>query len=222
MRKCKYLEVSEEGRLLCSKMKEGEEVGEEVCAACPIQGEDICQYLRFSLHKDYHFSAVGKGGRIIRIGFERLVCGLEKMPLSSINECKMCPQKVSSAPVTPAPSIVPRETSKISIPKEEEIPRSPKILTSEEYIQEFMFPGEKKEEKIAQELKPTPPPPPREEKPIQSEIITPEKTAAPKENTSAISDDELLKRGWAALVKELGPADATKFIISLIEKRGST
>jgi hypothetical protein len=89
--KCRYMEVSEDGRLICTRIKQGDNIiSQEVCTQlCPLPKEK-CIYLKFSLRKETLFSAIGVGGRRTEMSISTIACFLHKRKIDNLSECETC------------------------------------------------------------------------------------------------------------------------------------
>jgi len=119
MKPCSYRTVSDDGRLVCAKIRRGErEVAPALCEACPAARID-CQHLRFSLEKRDQTAIVVRYGNghtetwqsePARVEFQRAACAALCLPLSGSDMCSGCflYSPALSANTTPAaPEAIP-------------------------------------------------------------------------------------------------------------------
>lgn len=95
---CENRTVSKDGRIVCSKIVEGDnEVSPNVCRECPFRAVD-CSHLRFSLSlKAASPLIVRYNGRTevwddgpAQLSFERAACGVKVMPVYEPRSCAGC------------------------------------------------------------------------------------------------------------------------------------
>lgn len=95
---CENRTVSRDGRIICSKIVEGDnEVSPNVCRECPFRAVD-CAHLRFSLRLEAASPlTVRHNGRTelwddgpAELSFERAACGLKVMPVYGPRSCSGC------------------------------------------------------------------------------------------------------------------------------------
>jgi len=95
---CENRTVSKDGRIICSKIVEGDnEVSPNVCRECPFRAVD-CAHLRFSLRMEAASPlTVRYNGRTEvwddgppELSFERAACGLKVMPIYGPRSCSAC------------------------------------------------------------------------------------------------------------------------------------
>lgn len=100
LRPCPYRQVTDEGRILCDKIKSGDrEVSPAICRACPI-AQINCAHLRATLANQVHPPLTvryGNGKTEIwdapapPIALERAACSAKVIPILSPRDCAGCP-----------------------------------------------------------------------------------------------------------------------------------
>jgi hypothetical protein len=120
---CEYRTVAKDGRIVCSKIVEGDnEVSPDVCRTCPIKAVN-CAHLRFSLKQITPTPiTVRYNGRTevwdddpAEVRFEQSACAAKVMPIQHPKQCVGCalrepvdlahPQEqVAEEPVRPSPT----------------------------------------------------------------------------------------------------------------------
>ena len=96
---CQYRSVASDGRIVCSKIAEGDnEVSPNICRGCPAR-QVGCDKLRFSLRKSSPTPIVvryGNGHSEVwndeppRISFLRAACAARIAPLGDSRQCAAC------------------------------------------------------------------------------------------------------------------------------------
>jgi hypothetical protein len=95
---CEHRTVSKDGRIVCSKIVEGDnEVSPNVCRACPLRAVN-CAHLRFSLRKTSATALIVRcNGRTElwnddppQLLFERAACAAKVMPIDQARSCAGC------------------------------------------------------------------------------------------------------------------------------------
>ena len=105
---CTHRSVTRDGRIICSKITEGDnEVSPNVCRDCP--GRQIgCDKLRFSLRKSSPTPIVVRYGnghsevwndQAPRITFLRAACIAKIAPISDPRQCAACALRTAGEPV---------------------------------------------------------------------------------------------------------------------------
>jgi hypothetical protein len=105
---CQYRSVARDGRIVCSKITEGDnEVSPNLCRDCPAR-QINCDKLRFSLQKLSPSSIViryGNGHTEVwndepaRITFLRAACAAKIAPISDPRQCAACALRTAGEPV---------------------------------------------------------------------------------------------------------------------------
>jgi hypothetical protein len=121
---CQYRSVARDGRIICSKITEGDnEVSPNLCRDCPAR-QINCDKLRFSLQKSSPSPIVvryGNGHSEVwnnepaRITFLRAACAARIAPISDPRQCAACALRSAGEPVL----------EEIPLPK---LPRGGKVL----------------------------------------------------------------------------------------------
>jgi hypothetical protein len=121
---CPYRSVARDGRIVCSKITEGDnEVSPNLCRECPAR-QINCDKLRFSLEKSSPSPIVvryGNGHSEVwndepaRITFHRAACAAKIAPISDPRQCAACALRTAGEPVL----------EEIPLPK---LPRGGKVL----------------------------------------------------------------------------------------------
>ena len=100
---CEHRTVSGDGRIVCTKIVEGDaEVSPEVCRDCPFRAID-CSHLRFSLRLTSPSPLIVRfnGRQEVwddgppQIEFERAACAERVMPIHDVRACAECPLRQS-------------------------------------------------------------------------------------------------------------------------------
>lgn len=95
---CDHRTVSKDGRIICSKIVEGDsEVSPNICRDCPCRAVD-CSHLRFSLRIETASPlTVRYNGRVevwddgpAELSFERAACSAKVMPVYEPRSCRGC------------------------------------------------------------------------------------------------------------------------------------
>jgi hypothetical protein len=105
---CQHRSVASDGRIICSKIKEGDnEVSPNLCRDCPAR-QVGCDKLRFSLKKSSPSPIVvryGNGHSEVwndeppRITFLRAACAARIAPISDPRQCAACALRTAGEPV---------------------------------------------------------------------------------------------------------------------------
>jgi hypothetical protein len=95
---CEHRTVSKDGRIVCSKIVEGDnEVSPNVCRACPVRAVN-CTHLRFSLRKTspspllVHYNGRTEmwNDDAPELRFERAACAAKVIPIDQTRSCVGC------------------------------------------------------------------------------------------------------------------------------------
>ena len=109
---CEYRTVAKDGRIICSKIIEGEpEVSPNTCRTCPFKAVN-CAHLRFSLEQTeprrlvvrYNGKTEVWDDELPEVRFERAACAAKVLPIDHPKQCANCALHQPSRPsVEPAP-----------------------------------------------------------------------------------------------------------------------
>ncbi len=108
MKPCQFRQVREDGRMVCSKITEGNPgVDLGICRACPVMAIN-CTHLRFTLRKAGHQPILVRYGNgrsevwdddPLRVEFVQGACAEKVMPIRSPKQCVGCAVRCPARPV---------------------------------------------------------------------------------------------------------------------------
>ena len=126
MKPCQFRQVREDGRMVCSKITEGDpEVDLGICRTCPVMVIN-CTHLRFTLRKVGHQPILVRYGNgrsevwdddPLRVEFVQGACAEKVMPIRSPKQCVGCGLRCPARPLAaPQPRIAASEPAVVAQP----------------------------------------------------------------------------------------------------------